>query len=497
MAQALEARAAAPDGLGVVVGRAGAKLVSTYFDTPDRALARQGLTMRVRQRNGHFLQTVKSTGADGIVASRGEWEDATTSAAPDPQAAHTGRFLPATLVERLVPQFRTEISRRTIELRPAPDTRIEAAIDRGRLYAPARDASEAVNEVELELKSGSAAALFDVALELLAVAPVRLELRSKAERGYHLAAAEATPVAPAHAAPVDLEPGLSGDEALRCIGTACIDQILGNEAAVLAGEPEGVHQMRVAVRRLRAVLTAFAKLLPADQRRRGSDELRWLANALGAARNLDVFEKSLLAAAPAAGAEPAGLEALREALSRRQKAAYAEAKKAVRSTRYTGLLLRLLRWFEGCDWRGRVVAQELKQPIGSLAVAILDRRQRKVKRGSDGFARQSAKQRHRLRIALKQQRYAIEVLGTLYPQREVGRFTERLKRLQDDLGDANDLRVGRDILAALAMRAGKGEALAAAGKSALDWQERRLASHEPRLRKRLDRLLDAEPFWQR
>src|SRR5205823_3250262 len=136
---------------------------------------------------------------------------------------------------------------------------------------------------------------------------------------------------------------LSGDDALRRIGGACLEQLLKNEAAVLAGLPEGIHQMRVAMRRLRAVLSAFGRLLPADQRRSVSEELRWLGSALGPARNLDVFAAMLLAAE-----DPGGVAALTEAAERRRHAAYAKAAWAVRSRRFTALMLRQRRWFEGC-----------------------------------------------------------------------------------------------------------------------------------------------------
>jgi inorganic triphosphatase YgiF len=473
------------------------QLISTYYDTPGCELRRQGLALRVRQRNGHFIQGVKSDPQfAGIGLPRGEWEDEIAGGEPDPQAPQSGRLLDAALGDRLVPLFRTEIGRRTLDLSPAPETQIAAAIDRGRIYALARDAGEAVSEVELELKGGDAAALYDVALDLLAVASVRLERRTKAERGYDLAAGAAPAVAAAHAEPVALDPGLSGDEALRRIGLSCIDQIMRNEAAVCASLPEGIHQMRVGVRRLRAVLSAFARLLPAEERRAVSDEARWLADALGAARNLDVFGKFVVGAAPPNVGQPAGRAALVAAVAQRRETAYAQAVRVVRSRRYTALLLHLLRWFGSCGWRSATVARALDQPIGNLSGAVLDRRLRAVKRRSKGFAGQSARQRHRLRIALKKLRYATEVLAELYPAKACEGFGTRLKRLQDDLGDANDVRVGRDIVADLAGRSERSAAIADAGNALLEWHERRLAERERKLKKHFDRLLDAEPFWK-
>jgi triphosphatase len=488
LTRALEARAG---------GGGRARLDSTYFDTSDHALARRGLTLRVREQEGQFVQTVKATARNGTAGlARGEWQDAVTSVRPDPRAPESGRFLDPEIVGRLIPLFRTEIDRRTIELSTAPGTCIEAAIDRGHVCAPARDTSEPIREIELELKSGPATALYDVALDLLALAPVRLERRSKAERGYRLTA-RAAPAASVHGAAVDLDPQLSGDDALRRIGSACLDQILANEAAVLAGVAEGVHQMRVAVRRLRAILAGFGRLLPADQRRSASQELRWLGDVLGPARNLDVFESALLDPALRALGEPDGSAALNEAAERRRKLAYANAAKAIRSTRYTALMLRQLRWFDGCGWREGAASADLRQPIASLAAGILDRRRRAAKRRSKGFAKQSPQQRHSLRIALKKLRYATEMLAGLWAADDVGRFIKRLKLLQDDLGDANDLLVGHAIVAELTKRNSAAGAIADAGAIMLEWHGHRLARQEPKLRQHLGRLLEAEPFWRR
>lgn len=491
LARSLEARAGADsDGARV-------KLVSTYFDTPDRALARRGLTLRVRERDGKFVQTVKSgNGVGGSPLARGEWEDEIAGTTPDPQAPQTGHFLPPETVGGLVPLFRTEVARQTIALAAGSEARIEAAIDRGRIAVPGREGSEAISEVELELKSGTAGALYDVALDLLGVAPVRLEPRSKSECGYRLAAPEAAPVAAAHAAPIALDPTVSGHEALRRIGLACLDQVIRNEPAVRAGLADGVHQMRVGIRRLRAVLAGFGRMLPKAQRRWASAELRWLALILGAARNLDVFEAALIAPARSAlGAEL--LAPLTEAAERQRKSAYRKAARAVRSTHCTASLLRLLRWFETEAWRTDRASQRLDMPIGEIAPRILDRRRRAVKKRGKHFAGQAPAERHKLRIALKKLRYAADALAALYGPAGAGRFTKPLKRVQDDLGDANDVRVGRDLVAALVKANPGDKGLAAAGKSLLAWHGERLAEREGRLRRHLDRVLDSEPFWSR
>src|ERR1700733_12870998 len=205
--RALEAMAASPES----PRRASrARLVSTYYDTPDHALARRGSSLRVRRHGRKFVQTVKSAASPGDSGlARGEWEDRVAGERPDPQAAQTGPFLSPEIVEQLRPLFRTEVSRLTIPLAPEPATRIEAAIDRGRIHNGEETAPERISEVELELKSGDSSALYDVALKLLHVAPLRLERRSKAERGYRLAAHDHSAAKAVHAEPVELHGRLS------------------------------------------------------------------------------------------------------------------------------------------------------------------------------------------------------------------------------------------------------------------------------------------------
>src|SRR5205823_7624536 len=97
-----------------------------------------------------------------------------------------------------------------------------------------------------------------------------------------------------HASPVALEDSMSVEAALHRIGRGCISHLLRNEPAALSGQAEGVHQMRVAARRLRAALSSLKSMIPAEHYHWTLEELRWLAGMLGPARNWDVFAASLL-----------------------------------------------------------------------------------------------------------------------------------------------------------------------------------------------------------
>jgi inorganic triphosphatase YgiF len=472
------------------------RLVSTYYDTPDRALARRGSTLRVRRARGKFVQTVKSEGGpDDSGLTRGEWEDRVASEAPDPRATQTGAFLSPEVAAALRPVFRTEVSRLTIPLAPAPATRIEAAIDRGRICNGNETTPEPISEVELELKSGQPTALYDVALQLLHVAPLRLERRSKAERGYRLASHATAAAKGVHADAVVLQHGMTAEAVLRRMGHACLKHLLANEDAVLAGDAEGIHQMRVSVRRLRAVLSSFAPLLPAEQQRWASNELRWFADILGESRNLDVFTGHLLRPARAALPSASEFERLALAAERHRQAVQTTVVRAVSSTHYTEALLALMRWFDGYEWC-LAESAALQQPIEMLAPVLLDRSLEQSEKRAKNFAEQSANKRHRLRIALKKLRYAAELFGSLYDAGATKQFIQRLKRLQDDLGDANDVRVAQDIVESLAPDGKRATGIAHAGRRMLAWHKHRIAKNEHELRRHLKELLEVAPFWR-
>lgn len=471
------------------------KLVSTYFDTKDRALVRRGCVLRVRRTKGQFIQTVKSAGAGGdSPLVRGEWEDPVAGDKPDPKAGASGEFLTPDIAGRLTPLFRTEVTRLTAELEPAPGTRIEAAIDRGAIRTRRRASKESIREIELELKSGPITSLYDTALQLLAIAPVRLDPRSKAERGYRLVGGRHGTGQLIRGEPIVLDAQMTAEAALQRVGRAMLSHILRHEAAARAGRPEGIHQVRVGARRLRAVLSGFRRLLPKKQRAWARDQLRQLADSLTEVRNLDVFAEDLLAPVRASIPEAKRLEV---PVRRRRRRAYGAVRRQIGSPQFTALMLELLRWFDGCGWRtGGPKDERLQRPIGEVAPEMLDRRLRAVEKAAKGFEHQSPVQRHRFRIALKKLRYTAELLGSFFDAAVVREFTEPLRRLQDDLGYSNDVHVGHHIVAAAAAESKSAARLAEAGHRVLEWHHRQLVKRERKTASHLERLLGAEPFWR-
>ena len=232
--------------------------VSVYFDTDKHKLRKKGLMLRVRRIGNRYIQTIKATGRSGLF-ERDEWESGIASAHPDLDLAR-GTALEALvgrkLRHRLKPMFETRVARTVYPLSSSTGE-IEFTVDRGTIAAG--DRSAPLCEIELELKRGSQAELFNVARELMQAVPARLEFRSKSQRGYELLDGKGD--APVTAERVDLVAGISTRDGFKAIGRACLRQIVSNGPALLKGDPEGVHQMRVGLRRLRAALSLFADMM--------------------------------------------------------------------------------------------------------------------------------------------------------------------------------------------------------------------------------------------
>jgi triphosphatase len=477
------------------------RLISTYYDAPDLALKKRGLILRVREQGGHFTQTVKAEepGAQDIL-SRDEWEDAVADNRPELGAEQSGPHLPQEVAGDLAPLFATDVARTVVELGPVPGTAIEAAIDEGEIRAAGNNTSEPICEIELELKSGDAAALYDIALDLLEAAPIRIETRSKSERGYRLVEGGKAAAAAVHAQPVALDPKMTVESALQKIGRSCLAQLLRNEAAVLSAQPEGVHQLRVAVRRLRSAISSLKKFLPVEQHHWVTGELRWLGGTLGKARNIDVFATELVPAARVGMPEETGWDELAVTLDRLRRHAYDEVSTAILSQRYTATVLRLLQWFEARGWRAETAPDETDRmtlPIGKIAPAALSQRRRKLRQRSKGFSRLSPPERHKLRIAAKKLRYAIEVFEPLFGEDDSENFVKILKRLQSDLGYANDVRVAHEFVVELFAEIEPRSPAAHSWIAALEVHDQRLAGGERKLHEHLCRLNEATPFWRK
>src|ERR1044072_3323935 len=136
-----------------------------------------------------------------------------------------------------------------------------------------------------------------------------------------------------------------------------------------------------------------------------------------------------------------------------------------------------MRWSEEKSAGGQNSAA-LAQPLADIAPQILKRSFKRARRRGAGFAKQSPAERHRLRIALKKLRYATEMLAQLYDAGKSRRVLQLGKRLQEELGKANDLHISRDLVSDLAHGKADAVTIAATGGTVLGWHARDLEARE-------------------
>ena len=463
------------------------QLDATYFDTPDHALRRAGFGLRVRDGEGGRKQTLKSASAGGVF-SRGEWE--TTIVGPDPDRDALARTPAAAMLdgETLAPVFTTRVER-VVRLVQIGEAVIEAALDRGELSAEGRRAP--VCELELELKSGRPEALFDLARQLAKRVPLRLSLISKAERGYGLATG-AEGLAPRRQATA-LDPKASVAEALQALGQADLTHLCASlESLRERPEPDGVHQARVATRRLRALLKIFKPLAKDPAARRLDAELDWLAGEFDAARDLDVFIGDVWEKA-APGASFAGRDEVERALKAARANAYLRMEAALESPRTRDVLLEAAAWLEAGAWTSDPALAEIRDArADAFATEVLDHRRDQVRKRAKHFDDLDAHARHKLRLKGKTLRYAAEDLAPLFPEhpKRAERFIEASKTVQDVLGALNDRNVRKTLIETVSH--GDETIARDATRVVLADDENELLD---RARKALNDLFDAKPFW--
>jgi len=328
------------------------------------------------------------------------------------------------------------------------------AIDQGKIKTGA--GSLPLCELELELKRGNEADLFRVARELVHVLPAQLALKSKSERGYEFVDGELG--APVKAVPVDLTVCASTRDGFKMIGDACLKQIIENEPAISKGDSEGVHQMRVGLRRLRAAMSLFSALLHDPQTAAIKNELKWLTGELAPAREIEVLMNRVVKPLKKKGdARRNGVPALVRELAERRKAALERVQNAIASARFRSLTLEVAAWLETGRWMNpEDVRSHGEMPIQGFAAEQLRRRWRKVRKKGKALAQLDAQDRHKLRIQVKKLRYAAEFFGDLFRGKRASKrrrkFVATLEQLQDGLGDLNDIMVDENLITATGLR---------------------------------------------
>ena len=458
------------------------RLRSTYHDTADDDLWRRGLTLRVRASESAGdtpREEVTLKEESGANVERGEWTVSARGTGLDtyrfPRAA---RARAAGIAERdLVPRFETDVVRRS-KVVCFGETGAELSLDVGRVTAAGRRVDLA--ELEFELQRGSTTAMLAAGRQLIGPHRLSVGSRSKAARGMAaLGAPSPTPKAASPAIRATDTVGWAFGEVVCSIAA----HLMGNVDAAVAGrDSEGVHQLRVGLRRLRSALLVFAD--------RGSPDFvvidqaaRHALGKLGRARDADVFVLETLGDRFREGR----LEGLRRAAEMHRSQTYDDVRRLLAGETFNRLLIDVM----ATSVDPLPLIDEPARPLFRAASKTLAKRHRKVLRTGADFTHVTAARRHRVRIAVKKLRYSCAYLASLYEDQPAERYLACLTRLQEQLGLAND------AIVAIRLANGLARTPDEAGGAALvsDWCRDRLRALEPDLRDAWDSFVAAKPFW--
>jgi len=418
-----------------------------YVDTDDWRLRRAGFGCRIRLTGGGATLTIKAAGdvQEGW-AARIEMEER-LEAEPRLPCPLPGKDLAA----RFAPALRGSPVKVMVEIRKeqqpylltGPDgIKAEAIADQVRVAGQAQDAEFA--EIELELVEGDKDRFRDLAERVRK----RLGLEgcggSKLERALELAGVK-PPSLDDDAA--RLRPGDRVSSAAYRILRKHFARLLWHDPGARLGmDPERLHDMRVAARRVMAALRLFRDALPqrrVDTLRR---EFRWLAGELGRVRDLDVSIARLDAEAREMGPDvEKAVAPYRESMVRDRDAARRRMLRSLGSRRYEALVSRVERWLK-LGPPARPAAALARQPVLAAAPKMIRDGLRRTLRTGRGLGPETPDETlHAFRRQLKRARYLCEFFADLYGE-EALETARRMAEAQDALGSRQDALVANQSL---------------------------------------------------
>jgi triphosphatase len=452
-----------PSGAGLaIVPEPARELRDVYYDTEDWRLYRAGYALRVRRDNESAEATMKALmPSEGGIRRRREISEPL-------KGVQTPKGIPGPVGERvrrvagtadLRPLFEVSTRRRTFALcsetpssgeivedtsgniRPQNSEQdaivlAEVVLDESEIFANGGDSTH-LSRVEVEV--GSDAAIHDGVRDFVEVLKEALKLRptrtSKFRTG--LSVAGLSPEVALDLGPTEIDATLSCGGVAFAILRRHFGQMLAHEPGVRLGEdPEELHDMRVATRRLRAALKLYSDFLPKRSERYERD-LRWVAGALGEVRDLDVHLEGLSEEASRNGEV---LEEVVSLLRERRNEARRGMLEALDSNRYE----RLIASFSATLRRGR--SPTPTSPILEVAPNLIRDRYKKVRKSANRLSEDSPPEHyHDLRKKGKRLRYALEPLQEIYGK-QAKKMVKLLKKIQDDLGDHQDFIVASGLM---------------------------------------------------
>ncbi len=409
-------------------------LDNIYYDTSDLSLRRHGISLRLRRQGRDWLQTVKLAGnSNAGLSSRPEWETPYAGHFDFSLIDHAGvrEWLQRPqLLNSIVPICETRFRRITWRFAAAPGA-VLMTLDRGWVIANGR--RQAISEVELELDGAPIHAIFGLTNQLAQNVALVPSVLSKAERGYRLHGG--TPPTPFKAESIALDATMRPVEAFHRIAMSCLEHLQQNHTGALSSDdPEYIHQMRVATRRLRAALRLFTPVLPEQFSLSFSAPFSALMQPLGRARDLDVLLTEIVDPVLKALPNEPRLPAIASDITNRRYKSRTEAITMLAAPAYGLTLLNALE-----SLHAPVPDSPTTIDLQEFASERLRRLRRKVRRLAQAARIENPASLHAMRIGVKRLRYALEFFSPLAHRRSLQRALNQLASMQDVLGQLNDL----------------------------------------------------------
>jgi len=244
---------------------------------------------------------------------------------------------------------------------------------------------------------------------------------------------------------------MASDTAFRMIAGRCLSDLTASHEATCRADPVALHQMRLALTRLRTAIVFFSPMIDDARRAQIKNKLKWLNGKLGTVRDLDVAMERL----KAGNKQRPQATTYYQSWNERRADSHRQLARALRSARYRRLMENISGWVENGPWsikKGKRAAQERASLIASYSAEKLTRWREKLLKKCRKLPKMDTKERHRLRLENKKLTYSIEFFEDLFPDKRFSRQQAALKHLrkaQKSLGQLNDDAKGHLLAVAL------------------------------------------------
>ena len=484
-------------------GGASKRLRAKYFDTDTRLLARANIALRLRKEGQVWYQTLKVAPQAAAVMRHEDTVRLITPPGTDPvmdtsrhsasdQWAKFDKTLRHDAARELKPLYETDLKRLSVDLRTRRGL-VNYAIDTGSISNTEKETDPlllaighsvdplklSVNEIELELVSGSNMALIEAGTRLVRDYGVWLDVRTKSMRGDSLAKAKLI-MSPAKAQSVKITNDMSLEEFFDTVRKECVRHALVNASQLASEEgflPEHIHQLRVALRRLRTALKLFSRVQKFELQT-WSDQAKFLAAQLGKNRDIDVMSESIWPELRKINAPLVEFSAHEGVQS---------PALIVRERKIQSWFLELI----GRDLQSpEKTTQQNTQPHWSAILPVIIKWQKKCAKHAKNFASLTVEERHELRKKMTRLRYSLEFIEKECKTSKFQQFSKVLARAQNELGTYNDLQVALENYRAIVTKE-------PAAWFAVGWLIAQLSECEVRCTKVLSEFTAADVPWRK